>query len=268
MTDDDTPRSDERRDSDDDGVDRLRGQNLIVGLIHLVQAIVIFIISNDFSLPITARFLAGPPGESFTQPETVWAAPVGSAVAVFLLLAAIDHLLMATPGVWGWYRRGILNKINYARWWEYSVSASIMIVLISMLSGVSDVAAIAAIFGVNASMIFFGMVMEQFNKPERSVLWSPFIFGCVAGAFPWIIIVSQIAGAAGRAPADEGPPAFVYAIIISLFLFFNSFAINQVLQYKQVGPWKSYAFGEKTYVVLSLLAKSALAWQVAANTLF
>lgn len=76
------------------------------------------------------------------------------------------------------------------------------------------------------------------------------------------------AGAAGRAPAGEGPPTFVYAIIISLFLFFNSFAINQVLQYKQVGPWKSYAFGEKTYVVLSLLAKSALAWQVAANTLF
>ena len=254
--------------NDADGVDNLRGQNVVVGLIHLVQAIVIFVISNDFSLPITARFLAGPPGEAFTQPETLWDVPVGTAVAVFLLLAAIDHLLMATPGVWEWYRNGILHQINYARWWEYSVSASIMIVLIAMLSGVSDVAAIAAIFGVNSAMIFFGMVMEQFNKPAGRVLWSPFIFGCVAGAFPWIIIVAQFAGAIERAPAGEGPPAFVYAIIISLFLLFNSFAINQVLQYKQVGPWRSYAFGEKAYVLLSLIAKSALAWQVAANTLF
>lgn len=254
--------------ADETGVESLRIQNLVVGLIHLVQAVVVFAISNDFSLPITARFLAGPPGEAFTQPETIWDVPVGPAVSVFLLLAAIDHLLMAAPGAWDWYRRGILTQINYARWWEYSVSASIMIVLIGMLSGISDVAAIAAIFGVNAAMIFFGMVMEQCNEPDGRVLWSPFIFGCVAGIFPWIIIASQIWGAAERAPAGEGPPAFVYGIIVSLFVFFNSFAVNQLLQYNRVGSWRSYVFGERMYVLLSLLAKSGLAWQVAANTLF
>jgi hypothetical protein len=40
-----------------------------------------------------------------------------------------------------------------------------------------------------------------------------------------------------------------------------------VLQYRQVGPWRSYIFGERSYIVVSLVAKSLLAWQVFANVL-
>ncbi len=40
-----------------------------------------------------------------------------------------------------------------------------------------------------------------------------------------------------------------------------------VLQYKRIGRWADYAFGESTYVLLSLVAKSALAWQVFGGTL-
>jgi hypothetical protein len=63
------------------------------------------------------------------------------------------------------------------------------------------------------------------------------------------------------------PPGFVYGIIVSLFLFFNCFAVNMILQYKQVGPWRDYLFGEKVYIILSLTAKTLLAWQVFANVL-
>ena len=65
----------------------------------------------------------------------LWNVPIGPAVAVFLLLAAIDHLLMAAPGIWPWYRDNIARQINKARWWEYSISASLMVVLIAMLAG-------------------------------------------------------------------------------------------------------------------------------------
>jgi hypothetical protein len=58
--------------------------------------------------------------------------------------------------------------------------------------------------------------------------------------------------------AAEEVPGFVVGIFVSLFLFFNSFALNQWLQYRQVGPWRSYAVGEKTYLVLSLVAKPLL----------
>jgi hypothetical protein len=246
---------------------RLRWANLLLGLAHLAQAVLILILSNDFSLPITASFLSGPPGTDFTARETLWEVPIGPAVALFLFLAAADHLLMAAPGVWPWYRDNLGRGINVARWWEYTVSASVMVVLIAMITGVTDVGAVVAIFGANAAMIFFGLVMELMNRPGRTVSWTPFVLGCVVGAVPWLIIAYQFAGAADRAPAGSGPPTFVYGIVISLFVLFNSFAVNMLLQYKKVGRWRSYLFGEAGYLVLSLTAKSALAWQVFANTL-
>jgi hypothetical protein len=246
---------------------RLRRANLAVGLVHLAQAAVILGLSNDFALPVTASFLAGPPGSDLTARERLWEVPVGPSVALFLLLAAVDHLLMAAPGVWPWYRDNLRRGINPARWWEYSISASIMVVLIAQITGVSDVGALVAIFGANAAMIFFGLVMELFNRPGQAVNWTPFLLGCVVGAAPWLIIAYQFIGAVDRSPAGTGPPTFVYGIVVSLFVLFNSFAVNMVLQYKRVGPWRTYLFGESAYLVLSLTAKTALAWQVFANTL-
>jgi len=67
--------------------------------------------------------------------------------------------------------------------------------------------------------------------------------------------------------ADAKPPAFVYAIIPTIFVFFNIFALNMFLQYKKVGRWKDYLFGERVYIILSLAAKTALAWMIFAGTL-
>ena len=245
---------------------QLRLLNVVVGLIHLGQAIAMLILSNDFSLPVSRSFLNGPPG---TDPSADHAfdLPLGPLVATFLLLAAADHLLTASPALYNTYLRLLGEKRNDIRWIEYSVSASLMIVLIAMITGVSDLGALVAIAGVNATMLFFGLLQERISSPgDGDVNWMPFIFGCFAGAVPWVIIALQVVTAESLG-SHGGVPGFVYGILISLFLFFNSFAVNMVLQYKQVGPWRSYLFGEKAYLTLSLVAKSALAWQVFANVL-
>lgn len=246
--------------------DRLRVFNLVVGVIHLIQATVLLVLSNDFALPVTRSFLTDAPGSAPTQ-EPWFTIRLGPAVALFLFLAAVDHLLMAFGPVNRWYNGMLAKERNDARWIEYSISASLMIVLISMISGVSDIGALVAIASVNACMIFFGLVHEAINRPSRAkVNWLPYIYGCFAGAVPWAIIALQIATSADRSP-NGGAPGFVYGIIVSLFLLFNSFAVNMVLQYKRVGKWRDYLYGERTYIVLSLVAKSALAWQVFANVL-
>lgn len=247
--------------------ERFRWYNLVVGCIHLAQAVLIIALSNDFSLPIIGSYLTGPPGSAPGAPELIWSVPVGYAVALFLLLAAADHLLMAAPRIWPWYRENLGRKINYARWLEYSVSASIMMVLIAMVTGVQDVGAILGIFAANTAMILFGLVMEMRNHERTGrVDWVPYIAGCIVGIVPWIVVAIQVAGARNQ-PGSEGVPTFVYGIIISLFVLFNSFAVNMALQYAQVGRWKSYLFGEKGYLILSLVAKTLLAWQIFANTL-
>jgi len=246
---------------------RLRKYNLVVGLVHLIQGIVILLLSNNFTLPIQMSFIDGPPGTAPSAPASVWNVRIGIAVAVFLLFAAADHLLMAAPGVNAWYMRNLHAGINRARWSEYSMSASLMMVLIAMVTGILDLTALIAIFGANMAMIFFGLVMEAVNKPDRAnVNWWPFIFGSIVGAVPWIAIFVQLVYTEQHT-TGAGIPGFVYGIIASLFLCFNSFAINMVLQYKKVGPWRSYEFGERAYIVLSLVAKTLLAWQIFANTL-
>jgi hypothetical protein len=247
-------------------VDGLRRANLIVGLIHLAQAALLLWLSNDFSLPVTRSFLSGPPG---TAPGFAnwFEVALGPMVALFLFLAALDHLLVASPVLWGTYRRLLGRERNDIRWIEYSVSASLMIVLIAMITGVNDAGALLAIAGVNACMLFFGLLQEHVSSPsDPQTNWMPFIYGCFAGAIPWLIIALQV-WTAEELGTDGGVPGFVYGILISLFICFNSFAVNMVLQYKQVGRWRSYLFGEKVYLGLSLIAKTVLAWQVFANVL-
>jgi hypothetical protein len=241
----------------------LRSWNVFLALAHGAQAIAILLLANGTTIPITWSYIDGPPAVGTQQTETLYDLPFGPAVAAFLLLAAVDHGLMAAPRVVGWYERNLAAETNPARWWEYSVSASLMIVLIAMLTGIREITALVALFGVNAAMILFGLVMERVNRPGQPVDWRPFFYGCVMGAVPWIAIAIQL----GHGTAETDVPRFVIAIFFSLLVLFFSFAVNMALQYLRVGPWRSYLFGERVYLVLSLVAKSLLAWQVFAGAL-
>jgi hypothetical protein len=235
---------------------QLRTWNIVVGLILAVQAVMIAVLTNDFSLPVIGTFMEGPPGTAPGMQE-LFSISTGWGVFAFLAISAGALLIIASPPVFPWYKRNLLQNRNYGRWIEYFFSSSIMIVLISQICGISDIAALLAIFGINACMILFGALMEKYEEPGKAN-WLPFWFGCFAGIIPWIAIVIYV-----WAPGlDASPPGFVYGIIASLFVFFNCFAVNMVLQYKKVGPWRDYLFGEKVYILLSLTAKALLAWQV------
>ena len=87
----------------------------------------------------------------------------------------------------------------------------------------------------------------------------------IAGIVPWIVVMLHFVGAVNS--GDAKPPSFVYAIVPTLFVFFNIFAINMVLQYKKVGRWNDYLFGERVYIILSLSAKTVLCWLIWTGTL-
>ena len=240
---------------------RLRTLNVAVGLLLAAEATYMLVTSNDLKLPVTASYLRADPVTvtGATPSKTVFSVPIGIAVAAFLALAALDHLLVAAPRVRGWYERGLSRRANYARWIEYSVSASLMIVLIGLFVGIRDLAAVVAVFAVNTAMILFGLLMERQQRPGAAD-WSAFWFGSLVGVVPWLLIAVYVAQ-----PATV--PGFVYAITIVQFVLFFSFAINMALQYAEVGRWRSYVHGEVVYIALSVTAKSLLAWLVFANVL-
>ena len=238
----------------------LRRWNLGLAVAHLAQATVILIIGGAFAITMTSSFPEGAPGTPVPAPATLFDVRIGWAVAIFLGLAALDHLLTATVGR-GAYERDLRGGINRFRWIEYSFSATLMIILIGFYSGITSINSVIVIAGANVAMILFGWLQERMNPPDRtSTTMMPFWFGALAGITPWISIAVNIVG-------SKTVPGFVYGIVFSQFVLFFSFGVNQWLQYREVGRWADYAFGEKTYLVLSLVAKSLLAWQIFAGSL-
>eukprot|EP01006_Ploeotia_vitrea_P035814 TRINITY_DN65938_c9_g1_i3.p1 TRINITY_DN65938_c9_g1~~TRINITY_DN65938_c9_g1_i3.p1 ORF type:complete len:288 (+),score=122.00 TRINITY_DN65938_c9_g1_i3:51-866(+) len=249
-------------DITDDELARLRRLNVAAGALHLVSGVVMSIIASDFTLPITTFNLNGPPGTPVSQGtlSTLVDVQLAPLTAGFLYLSAFFHIIIATVG-FEKYGDELRRGRNRFRWVEYALSSTLMIITIAMITTITDLAALIAIAFTNVAMILFGWIMEMVNRPGEQVWWTPYWFGCVAGAGPWVAIGAYIA------TGDEQPPGFVYGIIISIFLLFNSFAVTQLLQYRQVGRWADYLVGERSYITLSFVAKSVLAWQLYANVL-
>lgn len=247
---------------------RLRWFNLVMGALHAVSGTAMIVLGNDFSLDASTLNLNGPPGTPLSDGtlDTAFSVPLAPATAAFLYLSAFFHFLIASPLAFDRYRRELANERNRFRWVEYSLSSTLMIILIALVTGLTDLAALIGIAGANVAMILFGWIMEMANEPGQRVWWTPFWFGCIAGATPWVALVAYLAVNLSQ-EGSEGPPGFVYGILVSIFVLFNVFALNQWLQYRQVGRWKDYLFGETVYIVLSLTAKTVLAWQIFANTL-
>ena len=237
-----------------------------MGIFHFIQSALMFFLSNDFSLPVNTSYLKFDVQSLTLQPllENVGDLRVGYLVALFLLLSSFAHFVISLPKVYEWYIANLKKGINYARWYEYAISSSVMIVVIAMLVGVYDLSSLLLIFFMNMMMILFGLMMELHNQTTKRTDWTSYIFGCIAGILPWVVIALYLFGSGD---GENKAPDFVYWIFFSIFLFFNTFAVNMVLQYKKVGKWSDYTYGEKVYILLSLVAKSLLAWQVFAGTL-
>ena len=244
----------------------LRRFNLIMGFLHLIQGIFMIVVSNDKTYPIFTNYLTFDLATRSLKPnpQLLYNLRFGPAVACFLLISAVAHLFLSTIG-YPQYVKNLKKGMNPVRFYEYALSSSLMIVLIGMLIGIWDLGTLIVMFGINAMMNLFGIMMELHNQTTEKTNWIAFIYGCFAGITPWIVIMLYFVGAVSS--GDAKPPAFVYVIVPSLFVFFNIFAINMVLQYKKVGRWKDYLYGERVYIILSLAAKSLLCWLIFTGTL-
>ena len=249
---------------------KLKRFNMIMGGLHLIQGITMLFLAStviqkisEFQPTITQNYLAFVEGQGLVlQSKDLFDLPFGILVASFLLISALAHALISFPKKLNeTYNKDLQKGINKFRWFEYALSSSVMIVLISTLFGVYDIASLSLIFIVNAAMNLFGLDMEIINSKRsegEKLNWGPFIWGSIAGIAPWIVIIIYMTGNGNYSQV----PWFVWAIVGTYFVAFNTFPINMILQYKKIGKWKDYLYGERTYIVLSLVAKSILAWLV------
>jgi len=252
----------------------LRRWNRFLSVAHLAQFLLMVAVSKTTTLfePVvpTIRPIFTDGKFSGVEPTQVVLVsfPLAYLIASFFLMSAIAHFVAGWP-LRARYEAWLARGMNPLRWVEYAFSSTVMIVAIAYISYIEQFTALIAIAGANAAMNLFGWSMEVANEGREKPDWKHFIFGCIAGIVPWISIFSVLWAFSAQEglPPDAQIPAFVYVIIASLFVAFNIFAITMVLQYRKIGRWRDYLYGEKTYMVLSLVAKTLLAWQVWSGTL-
>jgi hypothetical protein len=240
---------------------KLHRLNLIAASLHALQALAIILLAKNVTFPISVSYLSFNVATQSLEPasKVVYNLPLAWLIVIFFGLSAVFHTIVATVGRRR-YEQDLKKGLNRFRWYEYSLSASTMIVAIGILSGVYSLPTLVALFALVMVMNLCGLVMEIHNQTTTKTKWVSYIVGCIAGIVPWIVIGLYFWGASQYGSGQI--PTFVYWIYVSIFVLFNCFALNMFLQYKGWGPWKNYVFGEKVYIWLSLIAKSLLAWQV------
>ena len=247
----------------------LKRFNTVAGLLHLIQGILMLTLGTllEWELDLYTFYTKititeGPPimFEVVPDPQIlITLAYIGVIVASFPLLSAFAHFMISFAKNKK-YNENLKKGMNPYRWYEYAFSSSIMITVIALFIGVWDFWSLVMIFTLNALMIMFGFLMEKINQYTKKTDWSAFIFGTISGFLPWLVLYAYFIASVLSTGLEV--PTFVYAILFIYFVVFNIFALNMVLQYKGVGRWKDYLYGERFYIVLSFVAKSILAWLV------
>ena len=245
---------------------QLQTFNRIAGLTHLIQGITLALILNaETTIPVVTRFFDETPDGIRPVSETLFEFPVAFIGPMFLLLSAFAHLLVSSPMYVRRYEQNIQAGINPARWWEYAVSSSLMLVVLLMFGGLIELSTVVFVFTLNFIMNLMGLVMEIYNQLTTTTSWLPFNIGVLAGIVPWIL--GGLYFVVSTSNIADAIPVYAQFGFLLTFLFFNSFAINMWLQYKKIGKWKDYAYGEKAYITLSLVSKSALGWIIVLGTM-
>eukprot|EP00887_Chlorella_sp_A99_P006951 scaffold2.g6951.t1 len=204
---------------------RLRWLNLGVGAFQLLTSAAIFSIGPYDSwakLPWYSFFVAswsrddGAAQEFYRRaralhlpaPKQVADFPISVWSAVFLLLSGLDHVIVVLPGINKVYNRRagarlLCQNKNPFRWAEYSISASLMSVMIAQLCGVTDVHLLFTLAALMATTMLFGWQMEVSNGAALPT----FVYAEDAKAAPRPRPASPDGGALPLAAAAGAPAA-------------------------------------------------------------
>ena len=251
----------------------IRQLNLVAAAVYGLQAVLVLVLSNaaHAAKTINTSFIssntltATSPGDATSVAATrhLFDLNLAYVVAAFLLIGVISNLLLATR-YRETYEADLTRKTIRARWIEYALTAGTMMAAIALTAGVFELSLLLLIFGATVLMGLLALVTEANTQATKKVNWLSYWLGLGAGVLPWLIIIIYLWGAHVYA---QGVPGYVYWLVISMLLLFASLIINRGFQYKKLGHWENYLFGERMYMILIFVAQTALAWQIFFGTL-
>ena len=142
-------------------------------------------------------------------------------IVIFVLLAALDHGLICYLTV---YHQKLVKKFlferknNPIRWIEYSISASLMLITICILCGVSDIFLWVLLGSSNCIGMLMGQILEMLSSPryknimEKSLVKYVFSLASAMVFVPWVVPMYYFFH--GLATTNVNVPSFVYIALL------------------------------------------------------
>jgi len=183
----------------------------------------------------------------------------------FTAITAVIHGIYALN--LPFYVRAVARGNNWVRWLEYSVTATLMIVAIALLSGVSELDALILIAVCSSGTMLLGDTTERaLIAGSKSAAVSATITGWILliGAFS-VIIRCFFRSINREDPDTPEPPAIVQYIVFVMFGLFSCFGGIQLFRNvipNKISPARYNRNTEALYSIFSMIAKSALVLMV------
>lgn len=189
-------------------------------------------------------------------------------IILFPAITACFHLYYRIDPQ-GWYARGVTRGSQRLRWIEYAITATLMIVAVSLMSGLNTAPVLLAIIGLNIALMLQGTNVEEelarFGRVTHVAKSSTFV-GWLAAIILIVLVVTQFAKSISDSKnLGSDVPSWVYLVIIPSILFYTSFGAVQLAQVMR--PRTPYRKFEWWYMVLSFVSKAFLAIWVAIGLL-
>ncbi|MBA3758487.1 heliorhodopsin HeR [Candidatus Saccharibacteria bacterium] len=241
--------------------DALRKLNLITAFVLAALAVAAGMLMNSASYALNIGYQGKDELVSLTSGKTAFVHASQSVADVqvkwFLVtilgLAVLFSLLNATR-MRRKYEANLDDGVSAWRWIAIGVTSGLMLELVALLGGVSDIMTLKLISGLIFVTCALGWVAEKRNKQAGRPAWSEFVISLFTGSLPWLLIVSYAVFTWTHGLIRYS--WFVYALHAALLVGFILLTINQ---YKRIGGWKNTRVVERNYLLIGFATKVAFA---------
>lgn len=235
----------------------------ILSVVYLGLAVAAAVLMSPVSNSLTLTHLTN--DALLSQDKTVFVSAARPLFDLELRWALIGLLLLSTvlPVLYltklkNFYANRLANsRVLGLRWIDLAVTSALMIEIIALLVGYSDLMTLKLMGGLIGATCALGWLAERANANTDRRLWAPFIVSLVTGALPWVAI-----GAAKAATLLFGEvrnPWYVYALCVTTLLGFTLLAWNQFNQHRRFRSWANYPVVERNYLLIGAATKIAFA---------
>ena len=222
---------------------RIVNISIVIAMVSLAIAAVMIVATNQLSKNRYQVF------QEHTHRSHVSADALVGCLIAFSVITAAFHVYYTTQPKK--YVDDIKdNNKNTLRWVEYSITATLMIFVISVLAGVKTITSLLQICTKNLCVMLLAIVMDGYPGKQETYL----VF-----AIAWILYFTQWASIfIAYQESAEITPGFVDALVGVMFVLFSCFGGLQA--YQMFGKYSQDNFlqFELIYSALSFTSKTTL----------